>query len=634
MSQDDLKYLMRDHFLKYASYVILDRAIPHVIDGLKPVQRRLLYVLWLMDDGKLHKVANIAGQTMAFHPHGEAAIVDALVNVSNKNYLIDQQGNFGNLLTGDAAAAARYIEARLSPLAREAMFNADITEMALTYDGRNEEPVVLPAKIPLLLLHGAEGIAVGMSTSIFPHNFCELIEAEIACLEGKSYELLPDFLTGGIMDASEYAQGKGKVKLRAKIDIVDAKTLMVREVCYGTTTESLIRSIDEAAKKGKIKIEGIHDYTSSAVEIAITLPRGQYAEEVINALYAYTECQVTLHSQMIVIKDELPWEPTIPEIIELHVARLQGYLQRELEIARDGYIAKIFEKTLERIFIENRLYKQIEEVGTMEEIHETISRSLRKYQEQLSREPNQEDRERLLAIPIRRITRYDLDKNRQEIEELEGHLEKVQKELKQIKRYTIRYLQDLLKRYGKGYPRRTQMTQIEQLDKRAIATKSIKVGVDFESGFLGTKITSDQVIECTNFDKLLLLFSDGTYQVIPVAEKLYVQREGKLLMHAMVADKETPVTVVYKDERSHICYGKKFVVKKYIMEKMYRFLEEGSELQFLTLDGNAKVELQLLPRAGQRVSKEKVELGKVSIKGTTAKGIQLSRKPVKKVIAL
>lgn len=629
---DDLKSMMRDHFLKYASYVILDRAIPHIDDGLKPVQRRILYTLWMMDDGKLHKVANVAGQTMAYHPHGDAAIIDALVNLANKNYLLDRQGNFGNPLTGDSAAAARYIETRLSPLARETMFNPQITQTLPTYDGRRDEPIILPAKIPSLLMHGADGIAVGMSTTILPHNFNELLEAEIAILEGKEVNVLPDFSTGGIMDASEYAGGKGKVKVRAKIEVKDQKTLVIKEICYGTTTESLIRSIEEAAKRGKIKIEGIHDYTTSHVEIAITLPRGQYAEELIKGLYAFTECEVTLHPQMIIIKDELPCEPTVAEVLHYHVDKLQGYLRRELELERDRLKEKIFEKSLERIFIENRLYKPLEELETYEKIHDSISKGLEPFHDKLYRIPAEADRERLLSIPIRRITRFDLNKNREEIAAMEEELEGVEKELKNIKRHTIRYLQGLIKKYGKEYPRRTEIRELEQLDKRAIATKNIKVGVDLEGGYVGTKLSGHPSFECTNFDKILLCFSDGSYQVTTIPEKEYVQREGRKLVFAGVADKKSIITVVYKDPKHLYCYAKKFVVSQFILDKVYRFVDEGMELELLTLDKDPKITLHFVPSNTLRVKKQDYVLDdKVLVKGVQAKGMRLSPKAVKKI---
>src|ERR1700722_1672954 len=376
---DDLKQQMKKHFIQYASYVILDRAIPNVTDGLKPVQRRILETLFRQNDDKLHKVANIVGQTMQFHPHGDAPIYEALVNLANKGYLLDRQGNFGNLHTGDPSAAARYIETRLSPLARETMFNPDITETIASYDSRNQEPVTLPAKIPLLLMQGAEGIAVGMSTRILPHNFTELLEAEIAYLEGRPFKIYPDFPTGGIMDRSQYDKGKGKIKLRAKIETKDPKTLVIREICYGTTTESLIRSIDEAAKKGKIKIEAIDDYTAKDIEIEIKLPRGQYAKEILDALYGFTECEVSLSSQIVVIKDGFPWETDVHEVLAYNAEKLMGFLKRELEIERERLLEKLFYKTLERIFIEERIYKKIESVKTLEGIHETLEAAFRPY---------------------------------------------------------------------------------------------------------------------------------------------------------------------------------------------------------------------------------------------------------------
>jgi len=393
---DDLKEQMKKHFTRYASYVILDRAIPNVVDGLKPVQRRILQTLWLQNDEKLHKVANIVGQTMQFHPHGDAAIYEALVNLANKGYLLDRQGNFGNMSTGDPSAAARYIEARLSPLARETMFNPDITEKVPSYDGRNNEPVTLPAKIPLLLMQGAEGIAVGMATRILPHNFTELLEAEIAYLEGRDFKIFPDFPTGGIMDKSQYDRGRGKVKLRAKIEIKDPKTLVIREICYGTTTESLIRSIDEAAKKGKIKIEAINDYTAKDIEIEIKLPRGQYADEILDALYGFTECEVALGSQIVVIKEGFPWETDVHEVLTYNAQKLVEFLKRELEIERDRILEKLFYKTLERIFIENRLYKKIETIKTLEGIHETLEAALKPFVKNLLRTPTYDDREKLL----------------------------------------------------------------------------------------------------------------------------------------------------------------------------------------------------------------------------------------------
>jgi topoisomerase-4 subunit A len=628
---DDVKYLMQDHFLKYASYVILDRAIPNVLDGLKPVQRRILYTLWMMHDGKLHKVANAAGQTMAYHPHGDGPIIDALVNMANKGYLLDMQGNFGNILTGDPAAAARYIETRLSPLAKETLFNPDITDMIPTYDSRHQEPVYLPAKIPLLLMHGAEGIAVGMATSIQPHNFQELLEAEIAILEGKEFTLLPDFPTGGIMDASAYDKGRGKVKLRAKVETRDPKTIVITEICYGTTTESLIRSIDEAAKRGKIKIDAINDYTSDRVEIEVKLPRGQYAQEMIDALYAYTECEVTVSSQVVSIKDNLPWEPNVHEILELHVEKLQGYLKKELELELASLLEKIFERSLEQIFIENRLYKKIETVAAYDQIHEVIERGLEPFHSQLSRLPLHNDREKLLNIPIRRISRFDIEKNQKDIAEIHTQIIRVEKDLKNIKKVTIQYLRQLLTKFGKDYPRKTEIQQIAQIDLRAIETRLVKVGFDPTTGFIGTKVTSDTTFECTNFDKLLLLFKDGSYSVMNIPEKQYVHHEEKKVAYAGAADKKTVINLVYKDPKTLLCYGKRFVISQFILDKSYRYVDEGMSIEFLSVAPHPTLELQLVPKVNQKVNKVQINFDDLLVKGVSAKGIKLSSKPVKKV---
>jgi topoisomerase-4 subunit A len=631
---DDLKFQMKDYFLQYASYVILDRAIPNVIDGLKPVQRRILETVYRMHDEKLHKVANVVGQTMQFHPHGDAPIYEALVNLSNKGFLLDQQGNFGNIFTGDPSAAARYIETRLSELARETMFNPDLTETVPSYDGRNQEPIVLPAKIPLLLMQGADGIAVGMATHILPHNFKELLEAEIAILEGEEFTIIPDFPTGGFLDATNYEKGKGKVKLRAKIEITDPKTLVIREICYGTTTESLIKSIDEAAKRGKIKIDSINDYTASKVEIEIKLPRGQYAEEVIQALYLFTECEVALSSQIIVIKDNRPWETDVHEILKLHAEKLVTYHKRELEIERDRILEKIFYKTLEQIFIENRLYKKIETVKTLEGIHEAIADSLKPFHKQLIRVPTEDDREKLLQIPIRRISRFDIDKNQEEIAKLEEMLAEVERHLKAVKRYTINYIKKLIQKYGKEYPRKTQIKAIEEVDKRAVATKQIKVGFDPQGGFIGTKVTGPVQIECTNFDKLLLMFKDGTYQVINIPEKQYVNGDGKKIIYVGVADKKTVLNVVYKQTDTNQCYAKRFIIDKFILDKPYTYLDEKTQLEYLTTDVDPVVELQFVPKQKQKVNNIEFPLKEVLVKGVQAKGIRMATQQVKKVVPL
>lgn len=609
----DLKEQMQTHFLQYASYVIVDRAIPNVVDGLKPVQRRILETLWRQNDEKFHKVANIVGQSMQLHPHGDAPIYEALIHLANKGFLLDQQGNFGNIYTGDPAAAARYIETRLSPLARKTLFNPETTEKIASYDGRNLEPVTLPAKIPLLLMQGAEGIAVGMATHILPHNFSELLQAEIAYLEGKSFKIFPDFPTGGIMDKSEYDKGKGKVKLRAKIEIKDPKTLVIKEICYGTTTESLIRSIDEAAKKGKLKIESISDYTAKDVEIEIKLPRGQYAEELIDALYAFTECEVTLHSQIIVIKDFRPWETDIHEILAYNAEKLVYLLKWELELERKKLQEKIFFKTLERIFIEYRLYKKMEKLKSLEKIHEMLQESFQPFIKKLLREPQLEDRERLLQIPIRRISQFDIDRNKEEIEGFQDTLRQIEKHLKNVKKYAIDYLKGLIEEFGKEYPRKTKIRAIEEIDKRAISTKEIKIGFDLESGFVGTKVTGALFFHCTNFDKLLLFSKDGQYRVVTPSEKYYVDQ----LLLASIADKKELFHLIYQEKKTGKVWAKSFVVEQFILEKVYRFFPEGMELCFFGKGKKPEVEITFSSQTAKkkRFSFEDLESQKPSAKG-------------------
>ncbi len=629
----DLKELMRSHYLAYASYVILDRAIPDVVDGLKPVQRRILHTLFKLHDGKLHKVANVAGQTMAYHPHGDAPITDALINLANKGYLLGTQGNFGNIYTGDPAAASRYIETRLSEFAIQTMFNPDLTEFLPSYDGRNKEPKTLPAKVPLLLMQGAEGIAVGMSTRILPHNFKELLEAQIAILEKKPFELLPDFVTGGVMDASEYDKGRGKVKLRASLVIKDPKTIVIQEICHGTTTESVVRSVDEAAKKGKIKIDSIHDYTSEKVEIEIKLPRGVYAEETIDQLYAFTDCEVSLSSQVVVIKEGFPWETDVDEILKFSTARLQEYLKRELELERERLQEKIFEKTLEEIFIENRLYKKIEEIKSYEKIHETVANSLKPFHKRLIRVPTYDDREKLLSLPIRRISRFNLEKNQEEIVALDEALQAVEKNLKSVKRYTVNYLKALLKKYGKDHPRRTRLREIETIDRRAISTKELTVGVDAKQGFVGTKVKSDLKFTLTNFDKILVLFSDGTYKVMNIPEKEFLNIDGKKVVYVGIADKETVFNAVYLDPKARLSYAKSFVVKKFILDKEYRFFEPKMKLEFLSTDEVPQVNLKLVPIPKQKVKEVLFSFEDVLIKSVSAKGIKMTPRAVKKVVS-
>jgi topoisomerase-4 subunit A len=423
----NLEPLMRRNFLEYASYTILDRALPDLRDGCKPVQRRLLHTLFTMDDGLFHKVANVIGETMKLHPHGDVSIGDALVVLANKDYFIERQGNFGNPITGHPAAASRYIECRLTPLARDTLFNPNLTESVPSYDGRREEPVFLPAKLPVTLLLGIEGIAVGMATRILPHNFVELLRAQIAILSGEKYKVVPDFPTGGLMDVSEYDKGRGKVKVRARIEARGEKTVVIREIPFGTTTESLIASIEDASQKGRVKITGIDDFTTDKVEIELSLARGVYADEVIPQLYAYTECEVSLSSSVLAIRDQKPVELTVNEVLEDATARLREQIKAELEWDERRLVDRQHWMTLERVFIENRVYKKIETARTEEKVLEAVHKGMAEFRDQFVRDMGDDDVKRLLEIRIRRISAYDIEKHRSELEEVLGSLADVRK---------------------------------------------------------------------------------------------------------------------------------------------------------------------------------------------------------------
>lgn len=466
----DISDLFKNHFMHYASYVILERAIPHILDGLKPVQRRLLWTLFQMDDGKMHKVANIAGRTMALHPHGDAPIIEALVVLANKGYLLDTQGNFGNPLTGDPHAAARYIEARLSPLAKEILFNTDLMSFHDSYDGREKEPDILPAKLPLLLLHGVEGIAVGMTTKIFPHNLCEIIEAQIAILNNGSPTLLPDFPSGGVMDAREYHDGLGSITLYALIEAINDKTLVIKEICPSTTTETLIRSIEHAAKRGVIKIDSIQDFSTSAPHIEIKLAKGVYAKEATEALFQHTECRITLTSKPTAIYNQTPREVSISEILKLHTETLVGYLQKELLILQETLSQEHYYKTLEYIFIKHRLYDRVREHLThlgkkisQDDLHLTVVSSLEPFLPEYSyAPPSKEATAQLAALTIRRILCFNEDQYTKELASLEKKQAIVEKNLRNIKKFTIKYLQDLLEKYQHLGTRKTRIVSADE----------------------------------------------------------------------------------------------------------------------------------------------------------------------------
>src|SRR5262245_32257834 len=507
-------------FLDYASYVIRDRAIPHLADGLKPVQRRILWALHEKDDGRFIKVANVVGHAMQYHPHGDASIGDALVVLANKRYLLDRQGNYGNIFTGDPAAQPRYIECRLSELARTQIFNDEITDFVPSYDGRAKEPVVLPSKLPLLLMLGTEGIAVGMSARILPHNFPELLEAQIAILKNQSFKCLPDFQTGGLMDARGYKDGTGEIKVRAKIKIKDESTVLITEIPPTTTTDSLMGSIEDASRKGKIKVKSVDDFTAEDVEIQIKAPSGVSTEKLVDALYAFTDCEVTIASRITVIKDNRPVEMTVSDVLRANTEQLVETLKRELELKEKKLQDELHFRTLERIFIEERIYKKIEQCKTNEAVVAAVYDGFKPFRKELLRELVDADVERLLQVRIRRISLFDINKHREEIEKTKGELSETRKNLKNLTKYVIAHLEALLAKYGPLYPRLTKSSRYDEVDAKEVAFKAFKVSYDRESGYVGHKVSGQEFqVECTKFDKILLVFKDGHYQVVELPEK-------------------------------------------------------------------------------------------------------------------
>jgi topoisomerase-4 subunit A len=629
---DGLRQLMAQNFIEYASYVIKDRAIPDVDDGLKPVQRRILHSLQVMDDGRFHKVANVIGHTMQYHPHGDASIGSALVGLACKEYFIDRQGNFGNILTGDPASAARYIECRLTPLAREVMFNPEITEYIDSYDGRNREPVTLPAKVPALLLLGAEGIAVGMTTHIMPHNFNELLQAQIAILRNRPFRLFPDFRQGGLMDVSEYADGRGRIVLRARIEADSDKRLIIREVPATTTTESLMASIEEAARRNKIKIAGINDYTAENVEIEIILPRGVYAEEAIKQLYAYTDCQVSVSSTIMVIRDKTPVEMTVSEVVRRNTEKLLLYLRRELELEVGKLGERFHERTLVQLFIEHRVYKRIEEAETYETVVAEVRAGLEPFRDQLRRDLTDDDIDKLLQIQIRRISRFDLGRNREELEKIEAGLKQARHHLKHLVEYAVAYLEELLAKHGSQFPRRTQITDLEQVDARDVALRNVKVGHDRANHFVGSEIRNSSKTEspllCSEFDRLVLLRNDGVYQVVPIPPKLYVGPVKYLLR----AERDQVYSILYRDRHTNAHYAKRFRIDRYIMEKEYASLPKNSLIEALYTNQGVVLDLVLTPNPRLQVDSIRVAFAEIEMRSATARGFKVSSHPVDTVV--
>ncbi len=624
-----LDAVMRRNFVEYASYSILDRAIPDLLDGLKPVQRRLLHTLFEMNDGRYHKVANVIGETMKLHPHGDASIGDALVVLANKGLFIDRQGNFGNPITGHPAAAPRYIECRLTPLALETLFHEHLTPFVDSYDGRTREPVVLPARLPVVLMLGIDGIAVGMSTRILPHNPVELWEAQIDLLEGDAPELAPDFPQGGLVDVTEYDDGRGKVEVRARIEAQGDKRVVIREIPYGTTTESLIASIEAAVQKGRVKVASIHDYTTDKVEIELTLPRGVNAGEVVPQLYAYTDCSVSLSSNVVVIRDRQPVELSVSEVLSACTDRLLELLRAELEWEEGRLLDRQHWLTLEQIFVEKRVYQKIEEAATERAVRDAVWNGMHEWESLFVRPMVEDDVKRLLEIRIRRISAWDIERNRRQIEETEQKLAETRERLAHLTRTAIEYLRGLIERYGEQYPRRTRVTTFQAVDKKAVARAAIKLAYDPESGFFGSTVKGTRFpLQVSEFDLILGIASDGTYRVMTPPEKQLFS--GKLL-HCAVFDPErgAEFTVVYRDGQK-IAYGKRVRIEKFIRNKEYRLIKDPKGRIDLLLPGDESgiLTLRFAPAPRQRIKAAKFDLSKLEPTGVAARGTRIAAKPV------
>jgi topoisomerase-4 subunit A len=614
-------------FLEYASYVIRDRAIPNLYDGLKPVQRRILWSLHEKDDGRFIKVATISGHCAQYHPHGEAAIGDALVVLTNKRYLIEGQGNFGNIYTGDPAAAPRYIECRLTELARRELFNDELTEFVPSYDGRNKEPVVLPSKLPLLLMLGTEGIAVGMACKILPHNFPELIEAQIAILKKQPFKLLPDFPTGGLMDAREYADGKGSVKVRARIKAKDDSTVVIKEIPPMTTTDSLMGSVEDAVRKGKLKVRSVNDFTAEDAEIEIKAPPGVSADQLIDALYAFTDCETTIASRIIVIKNNRPVEMTVSEVLRENTEQLVELLKRELDLKEKQLQEELHFKTLVRIFIENRIYKKIEQAKTNEAVLEAVDDGFKPFRKEMYRDLSNEDVEMLLGVRIRRISLFDIGKHREEMDKVKAGLEEVRKHLKSVTKYAIARLEGLLEKYGPVYPRLTKSSRYDEVEAKEAAFKSFKVAYDRESGYVGYKVSGEEFrLDCTKFDKLIMVFKDGHYKVTELPEKLFV---GPELVYCGLPERERVFTLAYTNREA--TYLKRFTFGGTIMNKEYFCIPEKSRILFFEPDTPAELYIRYKPAPYQKVNQQTCKPEEVLVKGVKSRGNQMSIKEVSSI---
>lgn len=631
--------MYKEWFLDYASYVILERAVPAIEDGFKPVQRRIMHSMKELDDGRYNKVANVVGHTMQYHPHGDASIGDAMVQIGQKDLLIDTQGNWGNILTGDGAAASRYIEARLSKFALEVLYSPKITPWQLSYDGRRNEPINLPVKFPLLLAQGAEGIAVGLSTKVLPHNFNELIDASIKILKGKSFTIYPDFPTQGIADISNYNDGMrgGRVRVRARISQLDKNTLVIKEIPFSTTTTSLIESILKANEKGKLKIKKIEDNTAAEVEILIHLPPGVSPDKTIDALYAFSNCEVSVAPLGCVIQDNKPLFVGVSEMLRVSTRRTVDLLRQELEVELFELEEQWHFLSLERIFIENRIYHDIEEEGTWEGVIRAIDEGLKPHTTHLKRAVTEEDIVRLTEIRIKRISKFDIDKAQQKLEALEVDIEQVKHHLAHIIEFAIDYFTRLKEKYGKGRERQTELRSFDTIEATKVVLRNTKLYVNRVEGFIGTGLKRDEyVADCSDIDDVIVFLRNGEMMVTKVDDKKFV---GKDIIHIAVFDKNdkrTIYNIIYRDGKSGASYVKRFNVSAVTRDRMYDLTQgkPGSQISYFSCNPNGEAEVvTILLRQLTNVRKLKFDLdfSGIMIKGRVSKGNLVTKYPIKKI---
>jgi topoisomerase-4 subunit A len=625
-------------FLDYASYVILERAVPAIEDGLKPVQRRILHAMKEMDDGRFNKVANIIGQAMQYHPHGDASIGDALVNMGQKDLLVETQGNWGDVRTGDEAAAARYIEARLSKFALEVAFNPKTTEWQLSYDGRKNEPVTLPMKFPLLLAQGADGIAVGLSTKILPHNFCELIDAAIKYLRGKRFELYPDFQTGGMVDVTDYNQGKrgGKVKVRAHIEEVDKKTLAIKSVPYGVTTTQLMESIVKANDQGKIKIKKVTDNTAAEVEIQVDLAPGISPDITIDALYKFTDCEISISPNACVIVDQKPQFLAVNDLLRLSVDKTKDLLEQELNIKLGELQEKWHYTSLEKIFFEEKIYKELEKKHeTWDKVLDAIDKAFVPFKKQLKRDITREDIVKLTEKPVRRIYKLDIDELNNQIKGLEDEIKQVKHDLKNLVDYAVVYYENLQKKYGKGRDRKTEIKQFEVIEAKQVAIANTKLYVNREEGFIGTSLKKDEFLfECSDLDDIIAFAKNGVMKVVKVSDKVFI---GKDILHVAIFqknDERTTYNMIYMDGDSGKSFAKRFNVTGVTRDKDYFLAKEHerSKVHYLSVNPNGEAEIvRIILTPGSKAHKKELEFNfaDLEITGRASKGITVTKYPIK-----